>query len=156
MKADREKALSVKYGHIQEDLERHSRPLPPLPVGAVVQVQNQKGKDPLRWDRSGTVVECLGNQQYTVKKDGSGRVTLRNRRFLRKIKPFAPRYVVLDEVPVTHRSIDDNEVATEEQEVEVADSVADGQVVQGDGLVRPNEHRRSNRVRKAPVRYEAK
>ena len=78
MKDDREKALATKYGYIQKDLERHAHPLLPLPVGAVVQVQNQKGKDPLRWDRSGVVVESFGNQQYTVKKDGSGRVSLRN------------------------------------------------------------------------------
>ena len=156
MKADREKALSTKYGRIQEDLERHSRPLQQLPVGAVVQVQNQKGKDPLRWDRSGTVVESLGNQQYTVKMDGSGRVTLRNRRFLRKIEPFLPRYKMLDEVPVTHRRIDDNEVTIGENEVEVAGNVADGQVVHGDELGQDNEHRRSTRVRRSPVRYEAK
>ena len=81
LKAEREKALETKYCRIQEDLKRHSKPLAPLEVGAVVQVQNQRGKDPLRWDRNGTVVESLGNQQYSVKMDGSGRVSLRNRRF---------------------------------------------------------------------------
>ena len=85
LKADREKALATKYCSIKEDLERHSHQLPPLEVGAVVQVQNQRGKDPLRWDSSGIVVETLGNQQYSVKMDGSGRVSLRNRKFLRKI-----------------------------------------------------------------------
>ena len=58
-------------------------------MGDVAQVQNQVGKDALRWSRSGTMVESLGNQQYSVKMDGSGRVTLKNRRFLRKIKPLS-------------------------------------------------------------------
>ena len=53
LKSDREKALATKYGKINEDLKRHSKPLLPLSVGSVVQVQNQRGKDPLRWDRSG-------------------------------------------------------------------------------------------------------
>ena len=106
LKADREKALATKYGKLQEDLNRHAHPLKPLNVGSVVQVQNQKGKDPLRWDRSGIVVENLENQQYTVKMDGSGRVTLRNRRFLRKIEPIIPCYVTLDDVIGKHRNED--------------------------------------------------
>ena len=63
--------------------------LKPLEVGDMVQVQNQTGKDALKWSRSGTVVEFLGNQQYSIKMDGSGRVMLRKIRFLRKIKPLS-------------------------------------------------------------------
>ena len=58
MKEERERALATKYGKVQEDLNRHAHVLKELPVGSVVQVQNQKGKDPLRWDKSGTVVYC--------------------------------------------------------------------------------------------------
>ena len=152
MKADREKALSTKYGRIQEDLERHSHSLPPLLVGDVVQVQNQRGKDPLRWDRSGIVVESLGNQQYTVKMDGSGRVTLRNRRFLRKIEPFLPRSLVLDIIPVNHRSITEKELVTGDHEAEGTGIVVDDQVAHGDDL----GLRRSTRVHQAPERYEAR
>ena len=57
-------------------------------MGDVVQVQNQTGKDALKWSRSGTVVESLGNQQSLVKMDALGRVTLRNIRFL-KIRPLS-------------------------------------------------------------------
>ena len=126
LKTEREKALSTKYGKIQADLDRHSHPLKPLPVGSVVQVQNQKGNDPLRWDRSDIVVEDLGNQQFSIKMDGSGRVTLRNRRFLRK------------------KNIAAKEVAKGGNEVEVQGNVADEQeVVHGNeiGL----EQRRSTR-----------
>ena len=50
-----------------------------------MQIQNQKGNDPKRWSKSGKVIERLDFGQYLVKVDGSGRVTRRNRRFLRKI-----------------------------------------------------------------------
>ena len=103
--------MSTKYCSIQEDLGRHAHPLPQLPVGPVVQVQNQRGKDPLRWNRSGIVVESLENQQYTVKMDGSGRVSLRNRKFLRKIQPLVPRYVSLDDLLVTHQGVGEKQVS---------------------------------------------
>ena len=37
------------------------------------------------WDRSGTIVETHPFRQYSVKMDGSGRVSLRNRRYLQCI-----------------------------------------------------------------------
>ena len=37
---------------------------------------------------TGTVVETGNFDQYTVKVDGSGRLTKRNRRFLRPIQPY--------------------------------------------------------------------
>ena len=49
-------------------------------------IQNQSGRFPKKWDKSGEVIEVKGNDQYAVKVAGSGRVTLRNRRFLRKHK----------------------------------------------------------------------
>ena len=50
-------------------------------------MQNQTGNCPKRWDKTGKVVEKLPHRQYRVKLDGSGHVTLRNRKFLRKILP---------------------------------------------------------------------
>ena len=135
------------------DLERHAHRLPDLPVGAVVQVQNQKGKDPLRWDRSGVVVESLGNQQYTVKMDGSGRVSLRNRRFLRKIEPFVPRYARIENVPV------DNDVVDQVANVGGEDVDAPGQVTEdrasvGNVPVEDRNLRRVMRNRRTPDWYE--
>ena len=36
-----------------------------------------------KWNKSGYIVEALPHRQYRVRIDGSGRVTLRNRRFLK-------------------------------------------------------------------------
>ena len=66
-----------------------ARELKPLEVRNVVQAQNQTWKDAQRWSRSSTMVESLGNQQYSVKIDRLGRVTFRNIRFFRKIKPLS-------------------------------------------------------------------
>ena len=64
-----------------------NRAMEPLICGDAVQIQNQKGNRPLKWYATGVVVECLANRQYSVLVDGSRRVTLRNRKFLRKIDP---------------------------------------------------------------------
>ena len=75
-----------------ESLSDHSRPLRPLACGEKVFIQNQHGSSPTKWDRSGTVVETLHHNQYRIKVDGSGRLTLRNRRFLRAYTP-ATQYI---------------------------------------------------------------
>ena len=59
--------------------------MPDLKVGDMVQIQNQRGVDPKRWCKSGKIVEKLDFDQYLVKVDGGGRLTRRNRRFLKKI-----------------------------------------------------------------------
>ena len=48
-------------------------------------IQNQTGRFPIRWDKTGVVVQVGENDQYIVKVDGSGRLTLRNRKYLRKV-----------------------------------------------------------------------
>ncbi len=50
-------------------------------------MQNQAGSHPTRWDKTGTITEVLDHGQYMVRLDGSGRCTLRNRRFLCGILP---------------------------------------------------------------------
>ena len=83
----KEEALKVRYVKSMENLAEHARPLRPLEHGDRVIIQNQNGRFPKKWDKSGTVVEVRPNDQYYVKVDGSGRLTLRNRRFLRKYAP---------------------------------------------------------------------
>ena len=56
-----------------------------LEVGYIVSVQNQTGPRAKKWDKTGIVVETRPNDQYRVKIDGTGQITLRNRQFLRKI-----------------------------------------------------------------------
>ena len=87
-KEQRELALAKRYARQEEVWSEHTKTLAELPVGAVVSVQNQAGNKPKRWDRTGTVVETLPHQQYKVRMDGSGDISLRNRRFLRRITPI--------------------------------------------------------------------
>ena len=51
-----------------------------------VMIQNQVGNYPKRWDKAGMVVEVKGYDQYMVKVDGTGRLTRRNRKYLRRVE----------------------------------------------------------------------
>ena len=79
----KEEALKSRFVKSVEQLNAHANKLPELSVGNRVFVQNQSGPHPNKWDNSGVGVECKNFDQYLVKIDGSGRVTLGNRRFLR-------------------------------------------------------------------------
>ena len=81
----REQALAVKFAQVEKTLGGGARNLPDLKVGDMVQIQNQHGNNPKRWCKSGKIVERLEFNQYLVKVDGGGRLTRRNRRFLKKI-----------------------------------------------------------------------
>ena len=87
----REDALRNRHMKSAEQWSEHTKRLPPLTVGDHVRLQNQTGLNPRKWDHTGIVVEVRQFDQYVVRVDGSGRVTLRNRRFLRKYEPFHPR-----------------------------------------------------------------
>ena len=89
--AARELALRNRHQKSCELLTEHTRCLPPLHVGDCVRVQNQSGPHPTKWDRTGVVVEVKQFDQYVIRIDGSGRVTLRNRKFLRKYTPVVER-----------------------------------------------------------------
>jgi len=70
-------------------------------VGDHVRLQNQVGNHPRRWDRTGVVIEVCRYHQYVVRVDVSGRITIRNCRFLRKYTPvFQPdrRKSILDDL----------------------------------------------------------
>ena len=82
--------MRLRFARQTDVLGRHTRALPPLAPGATVLIQNQTGQHPKRWDRTGRVVDVKANDQYAVKVHGSGRVTLRNRRYLRPITSLVP------------------------------------------------------------------
>ena len=48
-------------------------------------IQNQRGTKPTKWDRSSVVVDVRHFDKYDVKVDGSGRLTLQNCDYLKKI-----------------------------------------------------------------------
>ena len=84
--------MKSRFSRGLERWSEHTRDLPPLSLGQRVLVQNQHGagKTAQRWDRSGTVIEDLGHNKYRIRVDGSGRVTDRNRQFLRKFSSVTP------------------------------------------------------------------
>ena len=85
----REEAMKDTFNRNLEKISLPARSLKPLAVGQYVIIQNQRGPHPLRWDRTGVVVECKPFDQYVIKVHGSNRLTLRNRRFLRSYDPPA-------------------------------------------------------------------
>ena len=68
-----------------EAWSEHMSKLKPVEVGMKVFIQNQVGHKPRRWDNTRVIMECKEFDQYVVKVDGAGRLTLRNRKFLRKL-----------------------------------------------------------------------
>ena len=83
---------------VHERWSEQTKRLPVLQVGDHVCIQNQIGNFPKRWDKTGTIIEVRQFDQYAIKVDGSGRVTLRNCKFLRKylpvITPAKPRSIL--------------------------------------------------------------
>ena len=96
----REEAMRARNVRNSERLTEHTVRLQPHKVGDRVFIQNQTGNQPLRWDRTGIVIEEKHFDQYAVKVDGSGRDTLRNRKFLRKFDK-----IVVDHIPGTTRTV---------------------------------------------------
>ncbi|RLC10818.1 MAG: hypothetical protein DRI57_19855 [Deltaproteobacteria bacterium] len=99
--AAREEALRNRHMKCAERWTEHTKTLPPLKVGDHVRLQNQVGLNPRKWDKTGQVVEVRQHNQYVVKVDGSGRVTLRNRKFLRQytaVQMPQPRHTILQDL----------------------------------------------------------
>ena len=86
----RELVAAKRVRHMQENYNKGSKDLPKLVVGDNVRIQNQVGPNPLKWDKTGKLIEVHQHDQYVIKVDGSGRVIIRNRKFLRKFSPFTP------------------------------------------------------------------
>ena len=82
----REKAMAKRHVAMHEAWNEHTKKLLPLKTGDRVFVQNQTGNHPRRWERTGIIVEVKDFDQYSVRIDGTGRITLRNRKFLRLFK----------------------------------------------------------------------
>ncbi len=85
----KENALRTRFTQSHEKLNSKAHALPPLRTGDTCFVQNGSGNYPKRWDKSGTITEVLDFDRYCVKIDGSGRATIRNRKFLRQYIPVS-------------------------------------------------------------------
>ena len=73
-----------------------------------MQVQNQEGNYPLRWDKTRVALERLEHSQYLVKYDGSGQVLLRARGYLKKILP-STRGQMWPEMPIRGKQVVDEQ-----------------------------------------------
>ena len=106
--------------------------LEPLGVGDNVQIQNQAGHDPTKWFNTGVVSEVLPHRQYNVVVDGSRRISLRNRRFLKKIDPVCRKHLEFPELetntlPDIPRTTPDRELVT----IPTPDVIPEEQFIQG-------------------------
>ena len=115
----KEDALRTRYQGCEQRLSEHSRDLPPLSPGDRVSIQNQTGRRASKWEKTGTILEVRDHNKYVVKVDGSGRLSLRNRRFLRKLfmdpsmfnNPI-PKPMVPNPRPVIHPTTNDHQPPT--------------------------------------------
>ena len=98
----RELALEKISEREEERWSRQTKPLHQLESGDNVAVQNGCGNEPKRWDKRGTIINYKGNDQYLVKVDGSGRLTSRNRKHLKRLS---------DRIIIKHPGPDTEEVA---------------------------------------------
>ena len=66
-------------------------------------IQNQTGNNLTKWDKTGVILENKPNSQVKIRVDGSRRVTIRNRRFIRELNPDLRRNQV--SAPVMGKSL---------------------------------------------------
>ena len=122
----REQAMKARYMRCEEYWKEHTKRLPQLERGDTVWIQNQTGPHPTKWNKTGVVVEVKQHDQYLVRVDGSNRLTLRNRKFLRKYTPLHPRRPPARMIPlvqpsftspslVTHQPTHESQPAPESQ-----------------------------------------
>ena len=133
----RERALARRLDRDGAILERHTKKLDMVPIGHAVAVQNQKGRFPKKWDKTGVVVDNMDHDKVLVKMDGSRRLTTRNRRFVKKIisPQDLPDQNVL-QVPSVPVMLDDaDEVPTAQVHLEdEGDGVGEQSEVQQQGM----------------------
>ena len=89
-KEAREIGMRHMYKRGHDTWSEHTRSQPDLGLGQHVMVQNQRSAGNLakKWDRTGVVVECPGYDKYTIRMDGSGNMTDRNRQQHQPPPPF--------------------------------------------------------------------
>ena len=83
----KEESLSIRCVKSLGKISENTKFLPPLNCGDQVVILNQTGNFPSKWGKSGVVVEVKDCHQCVVKVDGSGRLTVRNRKLLRRFTP---------------------------------------------------------------------
>ena len=98
--AARDEALRNRHMKEAELWTVHTRRLPPLAVSQHLRIQIQTGPHPNKWNKTGVIIEVHQFDQYVVHVDGFGRITLYNRKFLRRYVPVQapqPRRTIHDD-----------------------------------------------------------
>ena len=127
-------------------LERHTKQLDGV---AAVAVENQKGRYPKKWDKTGVVVENMDHDKVLVRMDGSRRLTTRNRRFVKKIisprdlpdqnvvqNPSVPDMLgAADKVPTAQVDLEDMDDGVGEQSGVQQQGMEHYEAVQGGGEI---------------------
>ena len=119
---ERENASSKRTHLIVEQYNKKRTDLPPLPVGTDVVIQGPNKK----WDRSGRIVEALPFRQYRIRMFHSGRVLLRNRKYIRKCTAIFPQRITVDTPIVPF--IPENPIQQQAEESQVEPESADAPV----------------------------
>ena len=89
---NREKSLSQHNAQLIEKYNRTAHTLRPLLKGQIESIQCTNNG---QWSTTVQIIETLPHNQYRIRVDGSGRITLRNRRFLRKLEtPMTPHPIL--------------------------------------------------------------
>ena len=102
-----------------------------LDVGTPVAIQNQTGKNPTKWDKTGVIIENNPYSQVKVRVDGSRRITCRNRRFIKPLyKDLKPRQMnmtneidddagdsIIEKVPVPYANNEGDVIQTIEPDI---------------------------------------
>ena len=128
--------MSENHLKVEEKYNSQAKILPELPTGTRVLCQNMRS---MKWDRSGTIVDVGQYRQYFIKLDGSGRITLRNRRHIRKILVEPPITPILDKPVNSQLGKQINKNINNQNTNNIPDM--------------PPVSRRSTRTRRPPLRY---
>ena len=87
----KEEVLKRRMGAMVDQMNAKAHELKPLAVGDHVHIQNQSGNHPTRWNKTGEIMQVGEHDKYMIRVHGSRRITVRNRRFLRKFLPLGEK-----------------------------------------------------------------
>ena len=128
----RELALAKRHVAHHQAWSEHTTKLEKLTVGDKVFVQSPVGPNPKRWERTGTIIESKDYDQYVIKIDGTGRSTIRNRKFLRRLS-LIPGKLPTSPLPMVPISVSSASLPPHVQDHPALDMTVD--------LVQPDHHR---------------
>ena len=83
--SDHEKALSKRNEKILKKYNSTSKTLPDIPVGTQVIIHQPQEKGKPRWSKTEEVFNKLPNRQYNIKCHATGRMAVRNRKFIKPL-----------------------------------------------------------------------